>query len=228
MGSPIPGSWVEQWLSQPRFTRFLVECGGDRAKALATYEWNLQLANSMLRDIAHFEVGLRNAYDTAISQHWSGLQHWLLDSTSPVKTPLWRRSHGQRVDINRRNRHEITEAIARAGGAGATPGGVVAELSFGFWRHLADTGHERTVWIPYLHHAWGPGASRARIDAATRLINATRNRAAHFEPLFASTPGRGVMDIDRQIVTLSGLLIPNLGVYIQQTSTVAAIFAKRP
>jgi len=181
-----------------------------------------------MRDVAHFEVGLRNAYDAAISQHWAGSQHWLLDAASPAKAPLWRRSHGQRVDINRRNRDEIAEAVVRAGGAGASPGGVIAELSFGFWRHLADTGHERTVWIPYLHHAWGSGVSRTKIDTATRLINAARNRAAHYEPLFFAQPGRGVMDVERQIVTLSSRLIPDLGTYIQQTSTVNSVFAQRP
>jgi hypothetical protein len=192
------------------------------------YEWNLKLARAVLRDIAHFEVALRNAYDTAITQRWRGSRHWLMDPSSPVQAPLYRRSHGNRVDINRRNRDVIAEAVARAGGSVARPGGVIAELSFGFWRHLADTGHERTIWIPYLHRAWPSGTSRSQIDAATRLVNETRNRAAHHEPLFGGTPGRGLLHAQQEVVRLLAALLPDLGSYVQQTSTVALLLSQRP
>ena len=62
-----PGLWVEEWLSQPRFARYLRECGGDRQRALDTYEWNIRLSHAVLRDTGHFEIALRNAHDRAIS-----------------------------------------------------------------------------------------------------------------------------------------------------------------
>lgn len=228
MPQATPGPWVERWLSPARFSRYLAECGGDRAKAMATYEWNLRLSHSMLRDIAHFEVAMRNAYDGVIAARWNGPAHWLLDPASPVLTPLMRRSHRRLVDINDHNRRSIRDAIGATGGANATSGAVIAELQFGFWRHLADAGHERTVWIPYVYYAWPSGTSRAQIYNATALINDARNRAAHHEPLFGGAPGRGVLHTQRQLVGLLQLLLPDLADYVQQTSTVAKVLAERP
>ncbi|GAA4387400.1 hypothetical protein GCM10023153_01750 [Ornithinibacter aureus] len=35
--------------------------------ALDLYEWNAEISAALLRDLAHLEVGLRNAYDRALS-----------------------------------------------------------------------------------------------------------------------------------------------------------------
>lgn len=69
--SPPAGSWVEAWLSAPRFAVYLTATGGDRARALALYEWNAQLSAALLHDLAHLEVGLRNAYDVVLSTRWA-------------------------------------------------------------------------------------------------------------------------------------------------------------
>jgi hypothetical protein len=34
------------------------------------YEWNLRLGAALMRDIAHIEIAVRNAYDRAMRQHW--------------------------------------------------------------------------------------------------------------------------------------------------------------
>lgn len=129
------GAWIEAWLSETRFARYLAEASGDRGRALDLYEWNLRIGAALMRDIAHIEVAIRNAYDQAMQQHWHGTGHWLLDPTSPVLTALWRTRDGRRSDMNARNRSAVTGARSRCGGASASPGQVIAELSFGFWRH---------------------------------------------------------------------------------------------
>jgi hypothetical protein len=223
------GPWVEQWLSRPRFDRYLGECGGDRDRAFATYEWNALLSQAVARDIAHFEVALRNAYDRAMTARWRGGTHWLLDPASPVLAPLGRRPHGKPVDINLKNRASVAEAVARTGGANATPDAVVAELSFGFWRHMADAGHEKAVWVPYLHHAWPPRTSRAWVDGRTRSINEARNRSSHHEPLFGTVfGGAGIAQVQADLVSLLGMLSPALAAYVQATSTVGAVLAQKP
>lgn len=42
-----------------------------------------------MRDIAHFEVALRNSYDRVMRERWEG-EHWLLDEGSPVLGPIVR------------------------------------------------------------------------------------------------------------------------------------------
>jgi len=228
--SAPPGPWVEDWLSQPRFSRYLLACGGDRQRSLDTYEWNITLAHAFLRDAGHFEVALRNAYDATITSRWGGPTHWLLDPLSPVQRPLWRTVRGQRLDVNTPNRAAIASAVRRAGGsAGSTaPGAVVAELTFGFWEHLADAAHEQTLWIPYAHYAWPKGTARPLVDRGTRLIGELRNRAAHNEPIFATTGTRSVASVQATLVGLLSMLSPDLGAYVRQTSAVAAVLIQRP
>ena len=182
MASVSLGPWVEEWLSQPRFARYLNECGSDRQRALDTYEWNIHLGHSILRDASHFEIALRNAYDKAISSRWNGSTHWLLDPASPLQWPLWRTVRGRRLDVNIPNRASISDAIRKNGGRVATPDAVVTELTFGFWEHLADAAHEQTMWVPYIYYAWPKGTARSQIDRATHTISTLRNRAAHHEP----------------------------------------------
>ena len=222
------GAWVDDWLSGPRFARYLTEAGGNRGRALGLYEWNLRLGTALMRDIAHVEVAVRNAYDRTMQQRWHGTKHWLLDPTSPVQTPLWRTLRGRRVDLNTRNRANIAEAVARCGGASTKPDAVIAELSFGFWRHCTDPAHEKTLWVPYLHHAWPKKTDRAVLDRALATINTARNRASHHEPLFGSRPGRDLAAAHREVLHLLDLLLPELAAYVRTTTALPAILAARP
>lgn len=83
-------TWIEAWLGKARFQRYLKESSGDRAHALALYEWNVETSQILMHDIAHFEVALRNAYDAAISANWPHETHWLLHPESPAVMPIWR------------------------------------------------------------------------------------------------------------------------------------------
>lgn len=233
MAEPPPdhqaaAAWVETWLSTPRFARYLREAGNDHQRALVLYEWNLQLGAAVMRDIAHVEVAVRNAYDSVMTARWLGAQHWLFAPTSPVLTPLWRTRRGHRTDLNARNRATVAEAIRRCGGASAKPGAVIAELSFGFWRHCSDVAHEKTLWVPYLHLAWPRRTSRVEVERSLTTINHARNRASHHEPLFGTQPGRDVIAAHREVLRLSNMLIPELGDYITDTTNVPRILANRP
>ncbi len=231
MTGPVPdaqsragsGRWVEEWLSAPRFARYLTEAGGDRVRALALYKWNLGLGAALMRDIAHVEIAVRNAYDRTMRQRWRGAQHWLLDPASPVQAPLWRTQRGRRTDLNTRNRASIVEAVARCGGVAAKPDAVIAELSFGFWRHCTDPAHEKTLWVPHLHHAWPKKTDRAMLDRSLATINTARNRASHHEPLFDTRPGRDLAAAHRETLRLLDLLLPELAAYVRDTTTLPAV-----
>ncbi|NHM13599.1 hypothetical protein [Xiamenia xianingshaonis] len=75
-------AWAERWLSAERFAPYLADCGGDVEQALSLYEWNVLLGQVLMRDISHFEVALRNAYDRVMRNFWDGGAHWLLDDLS--------------------------------------------------------------------------------------------------------------------------------------------------
>ena len=223
-GLPPAGPWVEAWLSSPRFSVYLAATGVDRDRALALYEWNAQLSAALMHDLAHVEVGLRNAYDGALSAHWPGPPHWAL-AADAVFAPVYRRRGRRRVDVNERPRESLRHAIANAGGTGAPPGKIVAELMFGFWRYLSSAAHEKTLWVPALHRAFPPGTDRAlHVDGPVGRLHELRNRVAHHEPLLSTDVAGRLADL----IGLASRLDPQLSRYLRATSTVANLLTARP
>ena len=64
--------WIDTWLGAPRFQRYVEQCEGNRGQALKLYEWNSLAGQTLMRDISHFEIALRNGYDKRISSSWEG------------------------------------------------------------------------------------------------------------------------------------------------------------
>ena len=167
--SAAPLMWMERWLSEPRLRRYFDVCQGDFARALELYEWNLDLGAALMKDIAYFEVALRNAYDRMMRERYVEGGNWLLDDQSPVNRELPRKTRSGSVrDANALNRKAIKDALT-PGRREAAPGSVVAHLPFGFWAHLSDRAHERVLWIPYLQRVWPRGTNRAELDAPSFL-----------------------------------------------------------
>lgn len=222
------GPWVDAWLSPGRLARYLVQTTGDRPRALALYEWNTQLGCALQHDLGHLEVALRNAYDTAADAHWPGPGHWLADDADRLFAPLLRtrKSGGakRQVDVNRRQREIIAKAVREAGGSRATPGKVVAQLSFGFWRYLTSSAHEKTLWVPMLHYAYPPGTRRATVDDQVGRLHDVRNRIAHHEHLL----DHDIAALHDDLRHLAGQLLPDLQQYLNATSTVQTLLRRRP
>jgi len=228
---PEDGQWIDRWISSERLSRYLHEAEGDRIRALALYEWNTQISASFHRDLAHVEVALRNAYDGAAAG-WKGPGHWLIDGYPILFAPVMRTKRQQqagewtrrRVDINAKPRALIEKAIHNAGGSRATPGKVVAELTFGFWRYLSSSAHEKSLWVPLLHRAFPPRTRRMDVDSRVGRLYELRNRTAHHEPLFGEDVAGRVTDL----LTVAELLQPELSAHVRATSTVLALAAVRP
>ncbi len=218
--TPPVGHWVEDWLSPARFAAYVAECRGDRDRALALYEWNASVSAAFYRDLGHLEVALRNAYDRAITARWRGQQHWLVDPSGPTRIPLVR--HG--TNVNARAQTLADDAVKRAGGVNAPPGKIIAELSFGWWRYLTSRAHEKTLWVPYLHHAYPRGTNRADVDLVVVQLHALRNRVAHLEPLFP----RPLLTDHGRLLWLCEKLNPTLADFLRGSSTVVLRLQARP
>jgi hypothetical protein len=217
------GAWVEQWLSPDRFARYLNVSGGDRDRALALYEWNAVVAAAVLHDLAHLEIGLRNAYDRVLTQAAPTGQDWT-DPAGPLFAPLRRQRNGQSIDINLKSREHLGEARRQAR-AGAPHGKIVAELSFGFWRYLSSAAHEKSLWVPYLHRAFPRGTRRRQdIDQPLTALHRLRNRAAHHEHLLTEDlPARHA-----ELLALAGRVSPELRAHLEQVSQLPDCLSRRP
>ncbi|WP_232807276.1 hypothetical protein [Geodermatophilus chilensis] len=96
---------------------------------------------------------------------------------------------------------------------------------FGFWRYLSSAAHEKTLWVPALHHAFPSGTDRAaHVDGPVGRLHDLRNRVAHHEPLLTT-------DVAGRLSDLTGVaarLDPRLGQHLLATSTVSNLLATRP
>ena len=206
--------WAEKWLSAERLFPYLEECNGDIDKALELYEWNASLGQFLMRDISHFEVALRNAYNDIMESRWDGEEHWLLDDASPARRPVLRKSANGMRDSNRINRKTI-DAAASSLPRGFTAGSLVAGLTLGFWVHLADRSREAVMWRSGLYLAWPKGTKRAELQEKLYGILRIRNRVAHNERLFDSKRSElSPKKVDADAVGLLRVLCPEAAEYL--------------
>jgi Abi-like protein len=200
----------------------MAAAGGDADRALALYTWNSRVSASLLRDLADLEVLVRNAYDGAISsRRTGGATHWLTDPSFVLVRPRLNR-RGQ--DANYGTRKIIAKAIADSGGPAAPAGKIVAQLSFGFWRHMTSRGREHEVWVPYLRHAFDAGTSRHDVDSRMERLGQLRNRIAHHEAIV----GRDLARDHRELLDLCGWIAADVRTYVASTTGVPALLAARP
>lgn len=129
----------------------------------------------------------------------------------------------RQVDVNDKPRAAIDSARRRYG-CGAPPGKIIADISFGVWRYLSSSAHEKTLWVPHLHLTFPPGTSRAVVDRRIGDLHELRNRAAHWEPL----PSEPVQARMADLLTVARELSAPLTDYIQRTSRVDAVLHSRP
>ncbi|MGN6482801.1 MAG: hypothetical protein ACTHMX_00220, partial [Thermomicrobiales bacterium] len=124
----------------------------------------------------------------------------------------------------------VDDAIQKCGGVSATPGKVIAELSFGFWSHLTTASHEKTVWVPYLHQAFPVGTNRSTVDKMIGSINTVRNRIAHHEPIFDRhrTPHLEPALVHASLMEVLHMIAPDVAIHLAPTSTVINVLTRRP
>lgn len=209
-----PYPWVEKWLSAERLAPYLEASGGDIERALELYQWNAALGQIIMRDISHFEVALRNAYNDVMESSWNGESHWLLDNESPARRPVMRRSAKGMLDSNRINRRTI-DMVAAGLPRGSSIGSLVAGLTLGFWVHLTDRSREVEIWRSSLYLAWPRGTNRAELQKRLYGILRVRNRIAHNERLF--DPKRDELSprrVDTDAVELLRSLCPEAADYL--------------
>lgn len=203
-------------LSAERFRPYVAAAGGDVAQALRLYEWNTAVSGAFFESLGALEVLLRNALheELAALHAAAGLPGRWYDDPRQVLTP--------------RARQDIAQARQRLAQAGrpATPGRVVAELSFGFWRFLLARRHEHTLWTPALRKAFPllRPARRALVHDPLERLHLLRNRIAHHEPVHRRNLRRDYLEM----TFVAGAICADTAHWIARTSRVTAVLARRP
>lgn len=204
-------------LSALRFRTYLVAAGGDVQCADRLYRWNIAASGAFYEVVGALEVPMRNAMHLQLTRwhqaHESDAGGWYDDPAGI---------------LNARSLDDIAAAINRVSrrGRAETPGRIVAELNFGFWRFLLASRYQNLLWTPCLRHAFPhlqPQSRRVAYEAISR-INVLRNRLAHHEPIFSRDLRR---DHD-QILEVASWIHPSVEKWIRAVSRAETVLAQFP
>lgn len=212
----VPG-WVTRVLSEERFRTYLIAAGNDSERALDLHRWNIRISQMLLGDLWLLELGLRNALAPRLQgiADKRGLGPWYLSPAVEMLFP---------GDAQARSRDTVTEAARRAGGRGCLPGGVVAELSLGFWVGLFHRRNRGTLWDGGLKSAFPHGTNPSLMLNSLQQLNKARNRMSHLEPMLKES----CTVLHRRAVGIAKLIDPDFADYMVAHSMVERVDRARP
>jgi hypothetical protein len=158
-------------LGNGRHHVYLTRAGGSRLDAMRLYTWNIAVAGALWGGFHVLEISLRNALHARLSV-LAGREDWWNSITLHT--------------LERRKIDAAVRSVAREKGSRATPGHVVAELTFGFWVALLANRYHQRLWATTIEAAFPhlQGTRRA-LHAKLERLRMLRNRVAHHEPVFA-------------------------------------------
>jgi hypothetical protein len=166
---------LEQRLSPERLRSYREATAGDLARAIELYEWNCAISAALLEVLGDVEVIVRNALHDSLT---------VWHARSPLGGEWYDNAHGQ---LSAPAVFQIAAARERLEKRrkAPSPGAMVAELNFGFWRYLLTKKYSSTLW-PVVGRAAFPNMDHQRpqsLWARMGRLNDLRNRIAHHEPI---------------------------------------------
>lgn len=163
---------IERTITRERLTRYLGATKHDIPKALALYEYNVQLSEVLYGLLHGLEVMVRNAAHHALTASYGTAAWYDVASLSLY----WQ--------------DQLAKAKAKPGAAGK-PGKVIAELTFGFWVDLFSKSNHNRLWMGRNLRAAFPNTTLHRdiIHERLKAIHLLRNRLSHHEPILTSANG---------------------------------------
>jgi hypothetical protein len=183
-GQALAISSLWRLVSAQRIDSFRRGTASGEEEVLARYLWNIALCEALYPSLHFLEVGLRNVIFEAAA------------ATYPVGTGAggaagsWLEHPGILHADEARAVRAARQRLSRRGKP-CEAGGLVAELSFGFWTTLFDVRYEqdRVLW-PRLFgqkifaHAPRQQRSRKALSPLLNRVRHLRNRAFHHEPIW--------------------------------------------
>ena len=186
----IPEHWALTAISEDRLSYYLLKSNGNLNEAMSHYNENLRFSSDLYQWLALAEVVLRNALVKSISS-----QVFISAEFDPF-LHIWQ-------DLRPEERADYERAASRviSKSREATPGRVIAELNFGFWKYLLAADYEHTLWTRNFRHSFVYLKKKDRhiVYSAVERVNQLRNRVAHHERLLD-------VDLSREIQALFTLL----------------------
>lgn len=137
-----------------------------------------------------------------------------------------------RIPFNNAAEKNIRKAKRRAGGGGALPGKIIAELSFDFWRFLLSNHYQASIWPQVKRALKKTPDNRPQFEELVIVVYEMRNRCSHHESIVHQHDRvREVAhldSVDNAIQKVADFIDPHATAWIKDNSRVSAIRAQRP
>lgn len=168
--SPEELEKIKQALSQERLGSYLALSNNNLFEAIRLYERNTSISEALYGLLQGLEVALRNAMHRELSLGLAR-EDW-------YNSVAWQVAQQEQIDNAKDSLQKKAKPIV--------PGGMVAELTFGFWVGLTGPKYSVDLWERHLYKAF-PNAKLGRKQLNKRLesIRLLRNRVAHHEPILS-------------------------------------------
>jgi len=203
---------LEEALSLERIGRYIIWAGGARDRAFDLYALNTRLSESLYVPLQMLEIALRNRIHAVLSK---------------TAGPCWFQLPGFLVGSYQND--QVSSAINDLERTlkPATPGQIVASLTFSFWTTMLGR-HYEDLWQATLYRIarreGSKGLQRKDLAGPLTAIRLLRNRIAHHEPILA-------WDLYKHhtaMVQLTEWLSPAAAVWCRSLDRFPEIFPKEP
>lgn len=169
-----------QYLSLPRYNRYLNVTHNNILQANRLYNANIRLAQAFHPLLTQFEVILRNAIHAQLTIYFRD-QDWIINQEKGFMDhrSLQRSRYYLRTNIKKSKRKLRNRNIP------ITSGKIISDQTFGFWTSLFLAHHYTLLQgqpIKIFQHKI-PGENRASIHSKLEATKEFRNRMSHCEPL---------------------------------------------
>ena len=176
----------EDIISPERMRKYYVACGGNTAKAMTLYRYNLRLSQEMFVVVSCFEVALKNRIDAVMKAYLGN--DWLRDLILPGGA--W--YYDRRIEKTRKIIENAYNGLIKAGTYSNSK--LLSEMEFGVWKHMFSNVQYRLAGRKLMRiFPNKPKSTQSHkfdntyVFGELDYINKLRNRIAHNEPICFSS-----------------------------------------
>lgn len=169
-----------KYLSRPRHNRYLIATDNNSSNAKRLYNANIRLAQSIHPILSQFEVVLRNALNTQLSEYFTDTDWIITQKNGFMNSPSLANSrYFLKKSVNK------TESKLGRRGIPITSGKIISDQTFGFWIALFLPHHYSLIGGEPIKIFVNKPSTENRASLYSKLddIRNFRNRVNHCEPL---------------------------------------------